>query len=421
MTATISATALSTLADEPLDWRFKGLPVEWSGQTPAQICAAKPRLLEAGPLGPVCVLRADPLAHNLDTMARWCSERGVYLAPHGKTHMSPQLCAKQLGAGACAITAATISQVRTFRAFGISTVILANQLVDSAGLRWLARELDGNPDFDLTCWVDSVRGVQLMTAELAAAGATRRVDVCVEVGAAGARTGCRTDDDIDEVAAAAAASPQLRLVGVAGYEAALGHDVTPAARDVVRDYLERMRSTVRRLAGLFDTAEVLVTAGGSTHFDLVTDMLATGWPAGLAVRTVLRSGAYLTHDEGLYRRTSPLTRAGVQPPTLLPALSVWAQVCSRPEPDLALLTLGRRDVSFDEDLPIPRALPNSFVTKLNDQHAFLQLDAGDADRAEVGSWLEFGISHPCTVFDKWQMIPVLDADDRVVEMVRTFF
>jgi D-serine deaminase-like pyridoxal phosphate-dependent protein len=419
VTATISAAALSALADEPLDWRFKGLPVAWSGQTPGQICSAGPQFFAAGPMGPVCVLRAGALAHNLDAMARWCAERGVQLAPHGKTHMSPQLCAKQIEAGACAITAATISQVRTFRAYGISSVILANELVDAAGLRWLASQLDSDPTFDVTCWVDSVRGVELMTAALAAAGATRQVDVCVEVGADGARTGCRTDDDIDAVAAAAASSPRLRLVGVAGYEAALGHDVDPGARDDVREYLQRMRAAVLRLADVVESDVVMATAGGSTHFDLVADVLASGWPDGLAVRTIVRSGAYLTHDDGLYRRTSPLTRAGAQ--GLLPALSVWAQVCSRPEPDLAFLTLGRRDVSFDQDLPVPLTLPESTVTKLNDQHAFLRLGGSDAERAEVGSWLEFGISHPCTVFDKWQMIPVLDDDDRVVELIRTFF
>src|SRR5467141_2006387 len=81
--------------------------------------------------------------------------------------------------------------------------------------------------------------------------------------------------------------------------------------------------------------------------------------------------------------------------------------------------MGRRDVSFDQDLPVPLGLADSTVTKLNDQHAYLQLGGGD--RVEVGSWLGFGISHPCTVFDKWQLIPELDADDRVVGLIRTFF
>ena len=78
-------------------------------------------------------------------MAGWCRDRGVELAPHGKTHMAPQLFARQLDAGACGITAATLSQVRTYRAFGVRDVVLANELVDAAGLRWLAAELDAHP------------------------------------------------------------------------------------------------------------------------------------------------------------------------------------------------------------------------------------------------------------------------------------
>jgi len=363
----------------------------------------------AGAVGPLCVLRESAIADNLSTMAAWCRDRGVELAPHGKTHMAPQLLARQFDAGATAVTLATISQVRTFRAFGVDRVVLANQLVDEAGLRWLAAELDGDPNFGLVCWVDSVRGVEIMSATLAAAGARRPVDVCVEVGMPGGRTGCRGADAVDAVARAAAASRQLRLVGVAGYEAATGHDVAPRAVARVTGYLSAVRGAAVRLAPLFETDHVIATAGGSTYFDLVADVLAGEW------RTILRSGCYLTHDDGLYGRTSPLTAA------FRPALSVWAQVTSRPEAELALVTMGRRDVSFDQDLPVARSLTESTVTKLNDQHAYLRVGPADRDRVEVGTWLEFGVSHPCTVFDKWQMIPVLDDDGRVVELVRTFF
>jgi D-serine deaminase-like pyridoxal phosphate-dependent protein len=115
----------------------------------------------------------------------------------------------------------------------------------------------------------------------------------------------------------------------------------------------------------------------------------------------------------LYRRTSPLRDA------LRPALSVWSRVLSCPEPGLALVGMGRRDVSFDQDLPVPYGMPASRIARLNDQHAYLEL--GGDDRVEVGQWLQFGISHPCTVFDKWQMIPMVDVDGRVVDLIRTFF
>jgi D-serine deaminase-like pyridoxal phosphate-dependent protein len=416
--ADIDRAAVAALADEPVDWRFKGLPPAWSGRTVAQVLAGRPRLSDDDPTGPLCALRDGALGHNLATMADWCRQAGVGLAPHGKTHMAPQLFERQLAAGACGITVATISQVRVCRAFGVREVILANQLVDAAGLHWLAGQLDSDPEFGFVCWVDSVAGVQIMSARLAAAGARRPVDVCVEVGMSGGRTGCRNAADVDEVARAVAASRRLRLIGVCGYEAALGHDVTPEALARVTGFLTDMRAAVQRLAGLFEASEVLVTAGGSTYFDAVANVL-TGWPVGLAVRTVVRSGAYLTHDDGLYARTSPLSRGGAT--SFRSALSIWAQVVSRPEPELAVVTMGRRDVSFDQDLPVPYGLTGAHVTKLNDQHAYLRLSPADQSRVRVGMWLRFGISHPCTVFDKWQLIPVLDDDRRVVDLVRTFF
>lgn len=432
MASSLDRASLAALADEPVDWRFKGLPVEWSGLTPRQICENAPEMFDAGPLGPVCVLRAGALLHNVTTMADWCARHSVELAPHGKTHMAPQLLAKQLEAGACAVTAATIGQVRTYRAFRVRDVVLANELVDAAGLTWLSAELDSDDDFHLICWADSVLGVRLMTDALNRAGARRQIDVCVEVGIPGARTGCRSDTDIDAVAAAVRNSPRLRLVGIAGYEAALGHDVSAAGVAGIRAYLERVRTAAVRLAADCEADEMIVTAGGSTHFDLVAECLAGDW------RTILRSGAYLTHDDGLYLRTSPLslsrlrTSGSAQAEGFLPAMQVWAQVSSRPEPGLALLTMGRRDVSFDQDLPVPQRLrrgsdwvseplAGSRVVKLNDQHAFLNLTPTAEEVVDVGSWIEFGVSHPCTVFDKWQLIPVLDENDRVVELIRTFF
>lgn len=408
----IDAAAVAALSDEVLDWRYKGVPSAWWGSTPAQVCAAEANPFDDGAVGPLCVLNASALTHNLETMATWCRDHGVELAPHGKTHMAPQLLARQLAAGASAVAVATISQVRTFRAFGVRRIILANELVDAAGLRWLSAELDAHPDVEVVCWVDSVRGLEIMSAALAGIGARRPLAVCVEVGMPRGRTGCRTAAEVDAVARAAVGSPWLRLVGVAGYEAATGHEVTPAARDGVADYVRELRAAVTRLAAAFETDEVLVTAGGSTYFDLIADGLAD-----LPGRVVLRSGCYLTHDDGLYRRTSPL--GGLD--GLRPALTVWAQVTSRPETELALVTMGRRDVSFDQGLPVPYGLVDSRITKLNDQHAYLELGADARERAAVGAWLEFGISHPCTVFDKWQLIPVLNDERRVVELVRTFF
>ncbi|PRX46762.1 D-serine deaminase-like pyridoxal phosphate-dependent protein [Prauserella shujinwangii] len=434
---TLDRAALRRIHEERLDWRFRAVPAALHGLSLAEAAARGVRLFDgaAGFLGPFVVLDEPALEHNLRTMADWCARHGVALAPHGKTTMAPQLFARQLDHGAWGITAATAGQLRVYRAFGVSRIVLANQLVDPAALHWLAGELDRDPGFEFCCWVDSVRGAELMTRALTAAGAGRPVDVVLELGAEGGRTGVRDRATALSVATAVRDSPALRLAGTGGYEGALAHDAGDAALARVTSYVDELRALTLALAerGLLDPARpILVTAGGSAFFDRVAEGITSGWPAGLAVLPVLRSGAYLTHDDGFYRTVSPLgERPRVAGTPFRPALLAWAQVTSRPSAELALLTLGKRDASFDEGLPVPRLhrpqgaagavpLAGHTVTALNDQHAFVALPPGSP--LEVGDWVGLGLSHPCTVFDKWPLLPVVGADgETVVDLVRTYF
>jgi D-serine deaminase-like pyridoxal phosphate-dependent protein len=430
--ASIDHTAVEQLSAERIDWRFKAIPDALFGMTVSDALSRRPNLFSDGFVGPLVVLDNEAIEHNLSTMARWCAEKGVALAPHGKTTMAPQLFARQLAHGSWAITAANASQLRIYRAFGVSRVLLANQLVDPPALRWLAGELDRDPEFEFSCWVDSVRGVELMTAALTEAAAKRQVDVIVELGAAGGRTGARDFPTAIAVADAVAASQRLRLVGVGGYEGALAHDASEEAFSKVDGYLAAVRELTITLTDHFQGLDqVIVTVGGSAYFDHVADALTQPWPTGLPVFPVLRSGAYVAHDDGFYRGISPLGEHARIDGTagFRPALRAWAQVTSKPSEDLALLTMGKRDASFDEGLPEPqlirtadgaKPLAGCKVTALNDQHAFLKIGA-EAD-VRVGDWIGLGLSHPCTVFDKWQLIPVVGTDgETVVDLVRTYF
>ena len=410
----VDAEALRRLGDERIDWRFKGMPADAAGMTVAELAAERRNLFDGGFHPPLVVLDAAALEHNLATMRDWCARRGVLLAPHGKTTMAPQLFARQLDHGAWGITVANFAQLHVARAFGVRRVIVANQLVDPAGLRWVAAELARDPEFELYCFADSVRGVEIMAEALR--GAPRSVGILVELGADGGRAGVRDVATAEAVARAVKAADTLSLAGVAGYEGAIGHGVTPESLAAVDRYLRDLRALADRL----DLPEdAILSAGGSAFFDQVADVFA-------GTRAVLRSGAYITHDDGFYRDVSPLGRAGDTP--FRPALHAWAQVTSRPEPGLALLTLGRRDVSFDQGLPEPHTVRHadgtrspatgSRLTTLNDQHAYLEVGSGtDLD---VGDWVDCGPSHPCTVFDKWQLLPVV-AGDTVVDLVRTWF
>lgn len=415
---------LTRVRAERLDWRYKALPDTVFGRTVGEVAQAGLDLFDDGFVGPILVLDDDALTHNLTTMADWCARHGMSLAPHGKTTMAPQLFARQLELGAWGMTAANVSQLRVYRAFGVPRVQMANELVDPAGLRWVSRELDRDPGFEFTCWVDSPAGVKLMSAALA--DATRPVDVLVELGSPGGRSGARDLADALDVADAVHASPALRLVGVAGYEGVVSRGISSDALGSVAAYLETMREFVRRID--WTVPEVVVSAGGSAYFDVVTDVLGRDWD-GLAVRPVLRSGAYLTHDDGFYQDVSPLgavTRLPDAQP-FRPAFTAWAQVMSKPEPGLALLTMGKRDAPYDEGLPVPRFVRHDGVvetfsgcrvSKLSDQHTFLVPDGGTLP--EIGDWVGFGLSHPCTTFDKWRLIPVVRGTT-VVDLIVTYF
>jgi D-serine deaminase-like pyridoxal phosphate-dependent protein len=424
--------ALAQLAHRRLDPVEKALPAVSAGATAAEFLAARPRLSAFGT--PLLVLDASAIEANVARMAEWCAQRGVGLAPHGKTTMAPALWERQLAAGAWGITLATPSQVRVALAFGLRRVQLANALVDPVGITAVSRALDADPQLQVLSWVDSTWTVTAMDAVLARLRPVRPLTVLVELGAPGGRTGARDLPAARAVAAAVVASPHLQLGGVAGYEGALAHDASPAGLDAVRRYLRELATLHADLAGAYEVdevdeaGEVVVTAGGSAYFDDVADIL--GPLAAPGTRVLLRSGAYVIHDDGFYRGISPFSRTGDSP--LTSAMHAWSRVVSRPEPGLALLDAGKRDVPFDEGLPEPQLAADALgaparplageITAVNDQHAFLRLDPGtDLD---VGHVVRLGLSHPCTACDKWREIPVVagaDADPVVVDLVRTFF
>ncbi|MGW7526600.1 amino acid deaminase [Streptomyces sp. NPDC054783] len=423
----MSSEGLARLAEERVDHRFKGLPPDADGLTVGELAAQRRNLFaEAdGFTTPVLALSAERLEHNLALMETYTARHGLAFAPHGKTSMAPQLFHRQIEHGAWGITLAVPHQVRVARAFGIQRVFLANELVDASALRWIAGELAADPGFRFICYVDSVRAAELMDAALK--GSARPVDVVVELGAGdGARTGVRTEAEARAVADAVARARTLRLVGVAGYEG----EVPRADPERVRAYLRRLVVLAADLDGaglLKDAQEIVVSAGGSAWFDAVAEVFEEIPELSLPALKLLRSGAYVSHDDGHYRRLTPFTRVPEEG-ALEPAFRLWAQVVSRPTPEQAFVNAGKRDAAYDLDLPtaqvvrrngVERPADGITVTGLSDQHAWLRTEPG-AD-IEVGDWIALGLSHPCTSFDKWQLIPVAEADGTVVDYVRTFF
>lgn len=429
-------SAVEAQRRQPLDWSDKAVPPQWYGRSTADV-APEGHLLDelSTPLATIDRAATD---HNLRAMAAWCEAAGVSLAPHGKTTMAPALWLQQLRAGAWAITVANEPQLRVARAVGVPRVVLANLLLRPGGLAWLASEMSADSGFEFFCWVDSVDAVQLMNTALVEAGARRPVPVLVEVGSPGARTGARTMTDALDVAAAVVSNPSLALAGVAGYEGVVAHGARPDALVLVDDFLQQMVELHRSLLDRYEVEDPVISAGGSAYFDRVVSVLGPereDHPDGRGTRVVVRSGAYVTHDDGAYRESTPSVRASG--PVFRPALHVWSRVISIPEPEIAYLDAGKRDLPFDEGLPevqlLRRREPDGSVSSTplvghevfstNDQHAHVRVPVDSPLR--VGDVVRLGISHPCTLFDKWALIPVLDdstsADPVVLDLLRTHF
>jgi D-serine dehydratase len=357
---------------------------------------------------PLMVLKESALAHNIAAMQQWCDARGYLLAPHGKTTMCPELFQRQLAAGAWGMTVAHASQFLVAVQHGVRRIIIANQLTGRANIHSVAAALAADPNLECWCLVDSVDGVEHLAANLAATNPVRPLGVLLEWGRAGWRTGVRSlQQGLDVFHAIGRHPRELRFAGVEAFEG-LGHD-----SGTVHEFLAGLADLAGRVPG----TDLIFSIGGSAYLDevhLALQRVPATW------KKVVRSGCYVTHDHEHYQELQQAAqqRALAEIPEFRPALELWSYVQSVPDPGRALLTFGKRDCPFDLGLPIPLNVQGT-ITQLNDQHAYLEFP--EAAPVRVGDRVACGISHPCTAFDKWRVIPVVDDEYNVLALYHTCF
>jgi D-serine dehydratase len=425
---------LQDILDPLIDATFKGYPHHQPALRRSAIGAQKWNVLAGDLPLPLAVIRQQALTHNLSWMQGFAQARGLGLAPHGKTSMSPQLFARQLAAGAWGMTFSSVGQLRAGLAAGAKRCLIANQVFAAIDLQGIADLIRANEGLRILFLVDSAQQLAQIERWHQAHPGTAPLEVLLEVGVPGGRTGCRDHTQALALAALLHASPAVLLAGIECYEGlgATGQsdtDVPYAARLMARTLGIAQQCDAQ---GLFDGPEIVLTAGGSAIFDLVADHLR---PAlSRPVCGLLRSGCYVTHDQGNYTRmmSAISTRLGCGD-GLHAALEVWAAVQSCPEPGLAIVAVGRRDLSHDQELPsllrrcryasqTLESIPADWrIAALNDQHAYLQFNGTGADTPQVGDLLCLGISHPCTTFDKWRWMPLVDEQYTVCDAIVTCF
>lgn len=423
-----------------LDDRIRGVPPGTSGLDSSLVGSQGWYPADGRMSLPLLTLDEVAFASNRDLFLRYAREHGAAVAPHAKTPMAPDLARSLVEAGAWGTTVADIRQATVMLKAGLTRLIIANEVGGAGGANRLAALAGAWPDAELCVFADSVAAVQALADAWRANTNLRPLPVLVELGAA--RAGARTTAEAEAIAdAIAATNGRLRIAGVATYEGAAAQPDPVRTDEAVSALLASVGDMFLRLrARIGGDAPLIVTAGGSVFFDKVVAALSPLVEQDGKATLVLRSGAIFFHDHGVYDRSLgavdarngfAVGEAGASARrSFRPALRIWAEVLSRPEPGLAICGMGMRDVSFDQGFPKPLAVYRTGrpmpapavkpqVIKLNDQHAFLSLQPGD-DIA-VGDVIEFGISHPCTCLDRYRVIFGVDERGHVAHAFPTYF
>lgn len=370
--------------------------------------------------------------YNSKEMVAFCKRHGFEIAPHGKTNMSPTLVDMQLVDGVWGISATSNWQMRTFYAMGVPRVILTNEVVNPTIIKWISKVVNRDKNFDLLMYVDSVGGVKILNEVLVPVKPLRPFTVLIEMGVMGGRAGARSKETAIEVAKAVDASDHLVLRGVSGFEGVALAPEGKTVLDGIDAFLDLIVDTIQSIDSLgafAKTPEIVLTAGGSNYFDRV---IAKFSPVSLSkpVRKVLRSGCYLTHDDGFGSPDARVKDLSVDLPHFHSAIDLWGEVLSIPEPTRAIVGIGRRDASCDVSMPVPKLIRRKGQScfesttgmstyTMNDQHLYLNLSDGAS--VALGDLISFGIAHPCTTFDKWRNMVIVDKNYNITDIIDTYF
>lgn len=398
----------------------KGLPIASQGTTIREFLTTEKNLFRADFQFPIMILRESALEHNIQRMARYCASVGFELAPHVKTPMAPKIAQRQIDAGAWGLTIANFNQASIMFASGFNRLIIGNEVMEPTSIIEIAK-INGSGAGDIIFYIDSLAGLEIAQKAIVEVS-NAKLNILLEIGAVGGRGGIRDLEILQVILLEIAKDERFCVRGVSGFEGAVpGGDRHGEGIEKIKAFLRNIVAAARITAPYVHGHKMIISAGGSSYFDYVTEEFAKYDGDALLM---LRSGGYVSHDHVHYEDLYPF----IGHPTsdqFRPAIEIWSRVLSIPEPDLAILNFGKRDAGNDLDEPIPilklvgKPVPfEGHIKMLNDQHAFMQITPGSV---AVGDVIGCGISHPCTNFDKWRMLPLVNDDYQIIDLISTYF
>jgi len=316
---------------------------------------------------PAVVVDLDVVERNIARVQAMCEAAGVALRPHIKTHKSPVLARMQRDAGARGITCQKIGEAEVMAEAGLDDILISYNILGEQKLGRLGALLAHTK---VTVAADNPTVVEGLPRAAVIAG--RTLDVVVECDTGRKRAGVATAGGAIALAKDIAARPGLAFAGFMLYPPESAVAETQAFLDAATEGV--------RAAGLTPR---MVSSGGTPNLANLGKVLGV---------TEHRAGTYIFNDR-------MMLAAGMA--TLADcALTVYATVVSRAEPDRGILDSGSKTLTSDSGGLDGHGLilehPQAEIARFAEEHGFLNLTACN-DRPKVGDVVRIVPNHVCVV------------------------
>jgi D-serine deaminase-like pyridoxal phosphate-dependent protein len=297
---------------------------------------------------PCLIVDREAADRNIARVAEFFAKRRAKLRPHFKAHKCTSLLRRQIDAGGCSgVTCATPYEAELLASKGFKEILVANQIIDRAGLAALGR---AGKHTRVTVAVDARTHVHAL--EKTAATNSIKFGVLIEIDVGMGRCGVvRGSKLLLDIAAEIKAAPHLELLGLQGYEGHVVQREDRALRTTMAwQCSEVLRLERERLEKAGHECQI-VSGGGTGTYDISSEF---------GVLNEIQAGSYALMDVRYGSIDLPFENA----------LFCATTVISRRGPDAGVLNAGLKSLSVEYGMPRP-VTPGLGVISLSDEHARL--------------------------------------------------
>jgi D-serine deaminase-like pyridoxal phosphate-dependent protein len=330
---------------------------------------------------PALVLNYDMMQKNIETMARFAKENNVSLRPHVKTHKCPIIGKKQLEAGANGICVARVGEAEIFAQNGFDDILIANEVIE---LSQIKRLVELNKKSLIRVCVDSEKNV--LDLNKLASKKDANLEVLIEVDVGLGRNGVKPGEPALNLANFIKKQPNLKLMGLQGYEGHLTSVIDPELRK---------KQTNECMKLLINTRDILNNNGFSINYLTVGNTVTYKFSAKYDGITELQTGTYIFNDEHYYRVS----------PEFDIAVTVLGTVTNIPGKRMYTIDAGLKAVTNDNGNPIFKNYPKCKIRVMTEEHSIFR--ASPKDKFEIGQKIELYPSHICTTVNLYDFFTVV--------------